>query len=469
MHKFSNSRFFTCKNSLTGQNIHTYRKILEDLISWKKNKNHKPLILKGVRQVDKTYILKKFSKENFKNVHYFNFEEDKSLSNVFKDSLDPEHILTMLSISSISNIDIKKDLIIFDEIQECPKAITSLKYFEEKYESKNIIAAGSLLGLTLNNESFPVGKVEFINLYPFSFSEFLKASPNKKIFNFLNNYNFDEKIPDYIHQMIWKLYKDYLFVGGLPEVVKFYYLNLSKNLNIYDDIRKIQFNLINSYFSDIAKHSGKANSMHIERILRSVPNQLNKNQNGNSSKFIFKGVVPNIKGYHKLSNAIDWLESSQLMNKIKITKTIQTPLISGCEDNKFKLTIFDIGILGALSEIDPSIILNYNFGTFKGYLIENVIANELKILFPNYSLISWQGRTSEIEFVLSLKGKLIPIKIKSGFNTKSKSLKVYREKFKPKYDLVISAKNNVNIETNNHKIPLYLFSFYAEKILKKLN
>lgn len=432
------------------------REIFKKLNEWKNKKRRKPLVLKGVRQVGKTYTLKRFGQRFFNKFHYVNFEEDEALKGIFEKDLKPKRILQELSFYVESSIDMEKDLFIFDEIQECPRALTSLKYFQEQLHGFAICAAGSLLGISLGESSFPVGKVEEINMFPMCFEEFLEAAGEIRLLEVLQNTNLDTAIPDVAHSLLWDQLKIYFVVGGLPEIVQTY-LDLKEDLFLaLMTVRERQGNLINAYLADIAKHSGKQNAMHIERIWKNVPAQLTKEQNGSAPKFRFKGVVPGIKSYSRLAGAIDWLHTARLIIKVHIVNSGELPFSAYTADNRFKLYFFDIGMLGAMSQLSPKTILDYDYGTYKGYFAENFITQEF--LYAGIQPIySWRERTSEVEFLREKSDKILPVEVKSGWVTQAKSLKVFVLKYNPPYRTIMSAKN-LKIDQKNRiqHYPLYL-------------
>jgi len=436
------------------------RSIYAHLKQWKKNKRRKPLILKGARQVGKTYILKKFGRENFENLHYINFEEDESLSRIFEKNLKVNRIIQELQFYLDKAINIEQDILIMDEIQACPKALTSLKYFNELMPDFSICAAGSLLGVHLGEASFPVGKVDFLDMFPMNFREFLEALEENMLCDFLDTLTYDRPIPETVHEKLWERYKIYLVVGGLPYIVQTY-VELQEDLfTCLNQVRKVQKDLINTYLADIAKHSGKINSMHLERMLRTIPSQLARQQDGSAPKFRFQGVIPGIRGYSRLANVIDWLEAAGLIHKIHIINRGELPFSAFSKENTFKLFMFDVGLLGALGDLPVKSLLDYNFGTYKGYTAENFAAQEFicKGISPLYS---WKENTSELEFIIESHGRILPVEVKSGWVTQAKSLKIFSEKYNPEYRTIFSGRN-LKIDTENrvHQYPLYLVSYF---------
>lgn len=273
--------------------------------------------------------------------------------------------------------------------------------------------------------------------------------------NFLKNLDFFHPIPEVIHEHLWKRLKEYFVTGGLPEVILNYNANIKNLYLAFNAVRKKQSDLIIAYLADITKHSGKENSMHIERIWRNVPAQLAKSHDGSSSKFKFKGVIPGIEGYSRLSGTIDWLKTAGLILRIHIINDAKSPLLAHVNENFFKLYFFDVGMLGAISELSPKTILDYDYGSYKGYFAENFIAQEL--ITSAITTFCWKRRTAEVEFTIQSDENVLPIEIKSGWITQAKSLKIFSAKYNPKFRTIMSA-NNINIDRKNRicKIPIYL-------------
>lgn len=436
------------------------RKITKSLKLWKENKDRKPLILLGARQVGKTYILQDFGKNFFQRSRYINFEKDKALEKIFQRDLNPKRILNELQIYFNKEINISKDLLIFDEVQECPRALTSLKYFAEELPALAICSAGSLLGIKLGESSFPVGKVEIINMYPMSFFEFLEAVHEEKLLKYLNEWGPKEELSETIHGKAWDLFKEYLITGGLPESILTYEKFKNKKSEVFAKVREVQGNLMRTHLADIAKHSGKENSMHIERVWSSIPSQLAREHDASSTRYRFKGVIPNIRGYSRLAGSIDWLEASGLILRVPILNCGNLPLKSYTEENYFKLYVYDVGMLGTLSDLAPRVILDYEYGTYKGYFAENFVAQEfVSTIGSANKLYAWKEAKSEIEFIRDIEGKGIPVEVKSGWNTRSRSLQVFMEKYKPTYGIIFSANNfRFNLRNKVHKYPVYLAS-----------
>lgn len=436
------------------------RLILQDLINWKNKPNRKPLILKGVRQTGKTYVLKEFGRSHFSAVHYINFENNPKAGAIFKTGFDPSKILTDLSFIVEQPIDIKNDLLIFDEIQECPPALTSLKYFAEDLPELAVCCAGSLLGLHLSETSFPVGKVDFFHMRPMCFAEFLNAAGESQLLQVLNQCS-NNSISEVVHERLWQKLKIYFITGGLPEVVKTYIENQNNLYQALTAVRENQQEIIYGYYSDIAKHSGKVNAMHIDRVWKAIPSQLAKSQDGSAKSFQFKGIIPGIDRYQRLANVIDWLIAAELIIKTDIVEHVELPLMAYTKNNNFKLYLFDIGILGALSDLPPKAILDYDYGTYKGYFAESFVAQEF-LAKGVRQLYSWQANRAEVEFLYIAGTDIIPVEVKSGWVLRNQSLNKYTEKYKPLYSAVFSA-NNLQISSSNKRYhyPLYMAYWFA--------
>jgi len=300
-------------------------------------------------------------------------------------------------------------------------------------------------------------------MHPMSFEEFLSGINENKAYEFINNCAIDTIIPDIFHLRLWNLLKIYFITGGLPNIIDLYAKNKNNQFKAFDLVRNKQNDLIISYQADIAKYSGKINSMHINKLWKNIPMQLAKDQNGSSSKFVFKDVIPGKKGYNRLESIIDWLETSGLIIKTQITNSGNLPLAAFSKESIFKLYFFDVGILGAISNLSPKSILDYEYGTYKGYFAENFIIQEFSKKF-SYKIYGWKERTSEVEFLLEDDGKILPIEVKSGWVTQAKSIKVFFEKYKPEYISIFSAKKFLIDKQNKiHHYPLYLVSKFPFK------
>jgi predicted AAA+ superfamily ATPase len=429
------------------------RKVIEKLIEWKESDKRKPLLLKGARQTGKTYSLEKFGKDFFPACYCFDFMKNPEYSSIFERNLSPRRIIQELSVIIDSDINLKEDLIIFDEIQESPKALTSLKYFAQEYPNAYICASGSLLGIFLHDtSSFPVGKVDRCNLYPMDFDEFLLAMNQERLLNLIKTASFENPISSLLHDKIWEYYKYFMITGGLPEVVKTFRDNFKTINQAFKKVRALQHELSESYIDDISKHSGKIKAVKIQAVLKSIPVQLARENKG-VDKFVFKNVLANASRYSTLEAPIEWLIKAGLVIKVPISSKAEFPLQGYSDKKRFKLYLFDVGILGSMLNLSPKTIFNYDYGSYKGYFAENIILTEMTARLEQ-SIYSWSRNTSEIEFLLEVDEDIIPIEVKAGINTKAKSLKVFKNLYDPKHCFVFSG-NPMNI-SNNEYLPLYM-------------
>ena len=420
------------------------RKALLDLKLWKERKDRKPLILKGARQVGKTWLIKEFAKECYTNSVYLNFEKEVDLYSIFKNNKDPHRIVELMSLVKGVTITPKDTLIIFDEIQECPEALNTLKYFYEEANEYHVIAAGSLLGTLLaSDKSYPVGKVNIIKIYPLSFDEFLKAT-NENLYKYYVSIEKNMRIEDIFHNRLLEAYNYYLIVGGMPECVNSWieFKDISK-------VEEIQRELIELYEGDITKHTNKVNSGRILLVLRSLVSQLGK---GNE-KFMY-GAVKKGGRAREFEEAIEWLVSAGLINKVCNVSKTEHPLSTFDILNSFKLFFFDTGLLKYMAGLDnEAIILKSNY-QFKGPLTENYVLQQLVGQFkvsPRY----YSDKNMEIDFLIQEGMNIIPVEVKAGEDKSAPSFKRYIAERKPVEAIRFSKRGYLkNGEITN--IPLYL-------------
>lgn len=422
------------------------RNNLEMLLEWKERPGHKPLILNGIRQVGKTWLMKEFGRHAYVNTAYIMFEKNPRLQELFAADMDVQRILKGLELETGGKIEAGNTLIIFDEIQECPNAITSLKYFNENAPGYDVIAAGSLLGISLHNGvSFPVGKVEFMNMYPLNFSEFLIAIGEEKQSELIKSFDW-KMISVFKEKIIFNL-KMYFYTGGMPEVVSEFSKNRDFNL-----ARKIQNDILNSYQNDFSKHIPSPDLHKTLLIWDSLPVQLSRE----NKKFIYKNAHKNATAA-AFETALSWLEYCGLAHKVNRVSKPALPLKGYANTGAFKLFYCDIGLLSAASGLDAKTILEGDamFAEFKGALTEQYVCQEMKH-FKDKEIAYWtnESATAEIDFILQLKSKIIPIEVKSSINLKAKSLTVYREKFNPEIEIRTSLAN-YNKQGSLFDIPLY--------------
>lgn len=426
------------------------RDIYSLLEKWKHSERRKPLVLNGARQVGKTYALKHFGRTSYKRTVYLNFEKDEKLGQYFEGTLDPKQLLKILSIYAEVDIDPHDTLIIFDEIQECPKALTSLKYFCEEANEYHLVAAGSLLGVkTAQDKGFPVGKVNFLHLYPLTFFEFLDAVGREKMRLLLEERQADESIPALIHDKLIDLLKLYFFIGGMPEAIVEY----AKNEKL-SAVREIQLEILNAYEKDFAKHAPTQEIMKITTVWKLVHRQLAKE----NKKFIFSAIRKSARG-RDYEDAIQWLLDAGLILKSHLVESPKFPLSTYANNNIFKIFLFDVGLLGAQSDLSPQAIIEGNllFTEFKGALTENYVAQELTASRQK-EIYYWTSEGSaEIDFLIEDDHSIYPIEVKSGENTKKKSLLVYNQKYAPS-KLLRTSPMNLKHDGNVYNYPLYLIS-----------
>ena len=430
------------------------RYAMKSLEKWKNDKNHKPLIIQGARQVGKTWLMQEFGAQQFKKTAYFIFEKNERLQNIFKGDLDARRILDSLSI--LAGFKITKDtLILFDEIQESPEAITSLKYFYEQLPEYYIIAAGSLLGVALHRGlSFPVGKVNFMTLYPLSFYEFLDAIGENMKLEQLEQGNLDILKP--FHTDLIELVKKYLFIGGMPEAV----LSYATEKDLYK-VRKIQNEILFSYQNDFSKHIPLNDQAKLKMLWASIPTQLAKE----NKKFMY-GKIEHGARAKEFENAIAWLEASGLIHRVYRIKKPDLPLSAYKDLSAFKIFMTDVGLLSAMSNLDAKILLDKNdiFEEFKGAITEQYVLQQLTPFSREITMTYWsnESNTNEIDFVVQYENEVIPVEVKAATNLQAKSLKWYIEKYKPQRALRFSTANFKQNEVITD-YPLYAVPMFMVK------
>lgn len=429
------------------------RFIMEKLITWKNDSDRKPLILKGARQVGKTYILKEFGKNNYDNVAYFNFDHDDGLSGLFSSTKDPKRIIEQLSLVAGKKINPGTTLIIFDEIQECPDALNSLKYFCEEAGEYHVACAGSLLEIRLSKTSFPVGKVDFLNLYPMTFSEFLIADNSLNLVEVMRQTREIKEIPNIFETQLIEKLKIFYIIGGMPEVVHSWV-----NDKDIEKVNKIQKNILDSYESDFSKHVDASDANKISLIWNGIPSQLARE----NKKFVYQVIKEGARA-REYESALNWLNDADLISKCYLVSKCAFPLKAYNDLSAYKIYMNDVGLLRRMSNLDSSIILEGNklLEEFKGTFTENYIANVLEYLLneaPNYYTFD----RNEIDFVVQRKNKIIPIEVKSDKSTNHNSL----TKYNSNNDNEISIRFSLNNLSKNGKIiniPIY-FAEYIDNL-----
>ena len=429
-----------------------YRQITDELIKWKDSNRRKPLMITGVRQCGKTYVLKEFGELYFNNTCYINFEANSNYASIFDFDFDVTRIINELEIFEKTKIIPGETLLIFDEIQECPKAITSLKYFCENLEELHLVCAGSLLGVALKKEniSFPVGKVNRLQMYPMSFKEFIIAMGENRYISLFEKWDINRAISDGYAKVMEQLLKTYYAVGGMPEVVQDYVKNKD-----FQSVIEIQDEILSDYADDFLKHAPIAEIEKLRLIWESVPKQLAKDNN----KFVFSHVKEG-KRAHELEASMGWLKNAELIQILELAQNAEIPLAINADATYFKVYMSDIGLLSRRLgiSIDDYMSENDSLKTSKGAITENYVMNELinQKKIPYY----WKsGNTAEVDFIYEKAGNIVPIEVKAATNTQAKSYKQFCKKYEPKIGFKVSLKNlaaNMVCETNTISLPLYL-------------
>ena len=425
-----------------------YRKIMQYLKQWKNSSHRKPLILQGARQVGKTYSILEFGRKYYENVVYFNFETNPKLSETFAENISPEYLIPILSHLAGQTIVREKTLIVFDEVQLCERALTSLKYFCEDALDYHIIVAGSLLGVAVNRErfSFPVGKVDIKTLYPMDMEEFLLALDENDLVQQIRTCFVNQSpMPAALHDAAMLRYRQYLVVGGMPECVQQF-----AETQDYILVRHTQDTILQSYLNDMSKYNHLNEIKKTRLTYDNITVQLSKKNTRFQYKLVKKGGRAS-----ELENAVEWLCLSGIVSQVYRVEQIKKPLENYRNIDAFKIYVSDLGLLCAKKELSAADVLymTEELNDFKGGMVENYVQVQLTV--NGYHTYYWESdRGAEIDFVIQREGQLIPIEVKSADNTKAKSLKVYMETYHPAYAVKLSAKN-FGVSDNKLIIPLY--------------
>lgn len=431
-----------------------YREAIKKLIEWKDSTKRKPLIVNGARQVGKTWLLKEFGKQYYEKVAYVNMDNNARMKELFTD-FNIEKIIQGLKIESGVNIEPNNTLIILDEVQEVPNAISSLKYFNENANEYHIIVAGSLLGIVLHEGvSFPVGKVDFLNMYPLSFKEYLIAIGKEEFAKIIENKN--EEMLKVFSEEIKRYLREYYYVGGMPEVVNDFSINKD-----YNSVREIQNTILKDYENDFSKHIAVKEIQKVIEIWNNFNTQLAKE----NKKFVFGAIKPSARA-SEYENAINWLISSGLLYRVNRVNDCKIPLKGYVDYSAFKLYFLDVGLLSAKNNLDAKTLIEGNniFTEYKGSLTEQYVLQEIKANY-NIDLFYWTSSSyqAEVDFLIQYKNFVIPIEVKSELNLQAKSLKSFIEKFD----------NEINVRTSmaDYKkdgkitnIPLYAIGNFEKYI-----
>ena len=425
-----------------------YRKIMRFLEAWKEDEHRKPLVLQGARQVGKTYSVLEFGRTCYENVAYFNFETNPKLNETFEEDISPDYLIPILSHIAGQTIVKEKTLIVFDEVQLCERALTSLKYFCENAPEYHIIALGSLLGVAVNRArfSFPVGKVDMKTLYPMDMEEFMLALGEETLVKEIKkSFDTDKPLPAALHETAMQLYRQYLVVGGMPECV----MQFAQTKD-YILVRHTQDTILASYLNDMSKYNNLNEIKKTRLAYDNITVQLSKKNTRFQYKLIKKGGRAS-----EFENAIEWLCLSGIVSQVYKVEQIKKPLENYRDIDAFKIYVSDLGLLCAKKDLTADDVLHETpeINDFKGGMAENYVNVQLSI--NGYRTYYWQSeRGAEIDFVIQRDGKLIPIEVKSAGNTKAKSLKVYMDTYNPSYAIKLSAKN-FGFEDDKKIVPLY--------------
>ncbi len=433
------------------------RDIYAKFLQWKSSSRRKPLLLQGARQTGKTYILKEFGRKEYENTVYCNFEEDHNFDSFFQSDLNPDRILAELSVYLNLKIRPERDLVIFDEIQVSNRALNSLKYFAEQKNDVHLASAGSLLGIKLSGPgSFPVGKVNFLHLYPLTFLEFLDAMEESRYRRLLES--IDEPVPlaDAFHSRLIDLLRRYYFVGGMPEVVK--HFSATGNGR---EVREIQEEIIKSYVLDFAKHAPATDIPKLTQIWDSIPKHLARE----NKKFVFSAVKKGARA-RAYENALTWLNDADLVHQAIAVEAAKHPLKHYGDSTSFKIYAPDVGLLGAMAQSPVELLVQGErlFNEYEGAFVENYIAQQLVSHFQQ-PLYYWRskGGKAELDFLLELGDRIFPLEVKAGINPKSKSLKSYDSQFNPEF---LARSNLLNLKKDGkiYNLPLYAISQISNMI-----
>jgi hypothetical protein len=436
--------------------MNMYRTAIEDLNRWQQKRNKKPLLIRGARQVGKTWLMKEFGSTVYKKTVYINFDNNNQMKTLFDSDLEIDRIIEGLELYANQKIDPLDTLIIFDEIQEVPQALTSLKYFYENAPQYQIICAGSLLGVAMHRgTSFPVGKVEFLDIYPMSFSEFMRAMGKDQFAELLKKRDF--KLATTFKQEYISLLKQYYYVGGMPEVVARFAANRD-----FNEVREIQKDILLAYEQDFSKHVPNREVPRVRMLWNSIPSQLSKE----NKKFIY-GLIKEGARARSFETAMLWLSDCGLIHKLSRVTKPGLPLKAYEDLKAFKLFILDVGILSCMVRLDQSVLLDGNrlFSEFKGALTEQYVMQQLKTN-KNLDAYYWTNDrgSAEIDFILDTGTEVLPLEVKAAINLQSKSLKAYHEKFRPSCS-IRTAMTDYKRENRLLNFPLWAMESLEEVIL----
>ncbi len=424
------------------------RKEYEKLLRWKSDPEKKPLILQGARQVGKTFLINEFGKNEYKSYFKFNFEEDEKLQVYFQEKLDPNIIVEKLSLHSGKPINPNTSLIFFDEIQVCPRALTSLKYFYENAPQYHIIAAGSLLGVSVGKpSSFPVGKVNFLDIHPLGFYEYLLAIGEDYLAHYLLEKENHESLPEALHEKMIQHFRTHLFLGGMPEVVQDYIVKKDPM-----SVRRIQNDILKAYRRDFSKYNTPLHAIKISEVWASIPYQMAKE----NKKFKYSDVRHKARA-SQFEGAIHWLKSAGLIHVVEQMRDVKFPLGGYVDVEKFKIYLLDTGLMGAMLKLTSDVVLSPTalFQEFNGGFVENYVCTELiKAFDTDLHYWTYERGNAEVDFIFQYENIIVPLEIKSGTNKNTMGLRNFEARYKTKQIFRTSPRNLHHSGTFTN-IPLY--------------
>ena len=428
---------------------------MSDLLKWQNKDARQPVLLNGARQTGKTYLVKNmfFKRGEFRRLHYLDFERDPSLESLFDDTLAPETIFDNIGLRSGEPVDVENDLIVFDEVGACDRALQSLKYFSQEAPHAFVLATGSNISLL---QSFPVGKVELMSLFPFTFEEFLNACASQLVTKAYRQVADSSEV----NRQLWSALLDYFYVGGMPDAINQWIASNCSLVERVENVKSFHRNLIDDYARDFGKYSGSVNAQHIESVFKNIPQQLGKNVDGSVNRFRFRDPIAGKRRYAQLRGPIDWLEKAKLISKnYPITHEPVPPLNIHIKENLFKVFFFDVGLLGFMAGMSYE-DQKGQATQFNGFIAENFVQNELVAQGCDHTY-SWEQNQAQIEFVIrNEQGEIIPVEVKSGKRTQAKSLASYMRRYEPKLAIKLIGGRGGR-HGNLHTLPLY----YASTIL----
>ena len=430
------------------------RTLYKRLLLWKNSRNRKPLLLQGARQVGKTYLVDEFGHNEYSNFIYLNFEQDPDLKTLFTGSLNPQNIIKNISLYIGQKITSNDTLIFFDEIQVVQEVLTSLKYFYEQAQDYHIISAGSLLGVSVGKQSsFPVGKVNFMTMYPMNFTEYLRAFGEELLAEKLMNTKTVEALPEILHEKLLNQLKMYLYLGGMPEVLQDYLDNED-----IASVREIQNEILKAFQRDFSKYTEKSQAIKTSELWQSIPYQLAKE----NKKFKYSNVRKRARAA-TFEQTIEWLKNAGLIHIVYQINAPKLPLSGYADYSKFKVYLLDTGLLGAMLNLSSDIIRKPTelFSEYNGAFIENFVATEF-VASEISDLFYWTSKSdAEVDFVIQSGNQIYPIEVKSGLSRNLKSIRSYAQKYKPKYIFRTSSRNFIQ-DNDFINIPLYVAFLMAK-------